>query len=107
MYFRNFFQCILLFYSYGKLPESLVYVIIYCVGAGIITLMSISDGLNPYFSRQKMEKTRSMREEMDGRVLFLAKVGFFPVINKMNKILFPICTLIWRVNNYVSRQGKV
>ena len=21
-------------------------------------------------------------------------------------VLFPICTLIWRVNNYVSRQGE-
>ena len=25
----------------------------------------------------------------------------------MNKVLFPICTLTWRVNNYVSRQEKV
>ena len=25
----------------------------------------------------------------------------------MIKVLFPICTLSWRVNNYVSRQGKV
>ena len=25
----------------------------------------------------------------------------------MIKVLFPICTLIWRVNNYVSRQGKL
>ena len=25
----------------------------------------------------------------------------------MIKVLFPICTLIWRVNTYVSRQGKV
>ena len=33
--------------------------------------------------------------------------AFFPLINNMIKILFPICTLIWRVNNYVSRQGKV
>ena len=22
------------------------------------------------------------------------------------KVVFPICTLTWRVNNYVSRQGK-
>ena len=22
------------------------------------------------------------------------------------QVLFPICTLTWRVNNYVSRQGK-
>ena len=31
----------------------------------------------------------------------------FPSINSMIKLLFPICTLSWRVNNYVSRQGKV
>ena len=45
-----------------------VYVCIYCVGAGIFTLMSISDGSDPYFFRRKMEKTRSVKEEMDGRV---------------------------------------
>ena len=27
---------------------SFVYVIVYCVGAEIVTLVSISDGLNPY-----------------------------------------------------------
>ena len=39
--------------------------------------------------------------------LFPARVGIFSLIYKMIKVLFPICTLIWRVNNYVSRQGKV
>ena len=34
-------------------------------------------------------------------------VYFFSFVNKMIKVLVPICTLIWRVNNYVSRQGKV
>ena len=45
-----------------------VYVIIYCIGAGIITLMSISDESDPYFFRRKMEKTRSVKEEMDGKM---------------------------------------
>ena len=31
----------------------------------------------------------------------------FSLIKNMIKVLFPICTLIWRVNNYVPRQGKV
>ena len=44
------------------------YILIYCVGAGKTTLMSISDGLDPYFFRRKMEKTQSVREEMDGKV---------------------------------------
>ena len=30
--------------------------------------MSISDGLDPYFFRQKMKETRSVKEEMDGEV---------------------------------------
>ena len=45
---------------------------------------------------------------MDGRV-FISRQSRLPItlINYMIKVLFPICTLIWRVNNYVSRQGKV
>ena len=54
-----------------------------------------------------MEKTRPVKEEVDRKCLFPARVGISPLINIMIKVLFPICTLIWRVNNYVSRQGKV
>ena len=84
------------------------YVFIYCVGAGITTLMSISDGSDRTFSCRKMGKTRSVREEMDGKV-FISRQSRHPfsLINNMIKVLFPICTMIWRVNNYVSRQGKV
>ena len=49
-----------------KISFIFVYVIIYCVGAAITTLMSNSDGSDPYFFRRKMEKTRSVKEEMDG-----------------------------------------
>ena len=38
--------------------------------------------------------------------LFLIRVGIFSFIVNMIKVLFPISTLTWRVNNYVSRQGK-
>ena len=78
------------------------------VGAGITNLMSISDGLDRTFSCRKMGKTRSVREEMDGRV-FISRQSRHPfsLINNIIKVLFPICTLIWRANNYVSRQGKV
>ena len=80
----------------------------YCVGAGITTLMSISDGSDPYFFRGKMEKSLSVREEMDGRVFISLKSRHpFPLISNMIKVLFPVCTLIWRANNYVSRQEKV
>ena len=54
--------------SYGKCFWSFVYVIIYCVGVGISTLISISDWSDPYIFRRKMEKTRSVKEEMEGNV---------------------------------------
>ena len=41
---------------------------IYCVGGGITTLVSISDGSDPYFFCPEMEKTRSVKEAMDGKV---------------------------------------
>ena len=107
MYFIYFPNAFLLISSCGKLLRFFVYVNIYCVGAGKTTLMSISEGLDPYFVGRKNGKTRSIREEMDGRVFFQAKVGIFPFIDNRIKLLFPICTLIWRVNNYVSRRGKV
>ena len=72
----------------------------------ITTLMSISDGPHPYFFCQKMEKMRSMKEKMDGNLFISRQSWHFPCIDDMIKVLFPICTLIWRVNNYDSRQGK-
>ena len=64
--------------------------------------------IGPYFFCRKMEKTRSVREEVDGRVFNSRQSRhLLPLINNMIEVLFPICTLIWRVNNYVSRQGKV
>ena len=68
--------------------------------------MSISDGLDPYFFRRKMEKTRSMKEEKDGEVLISRQSRHFSCIDNLIKVLFPIFTLNRRVNNYVSRQGK-
>ena len=53
-----------------------------------------------------MEKTRSMKEEMDGMVLISRQSWHFPFINNIVNALFPYCTLNWRVNSYVSRQGK-
>ena len=84
-----------------------VYVFIYCVGAGITNLMSISDGSDrTFFCRKKGRGP--CREKWTEGCLFPARVGIlFPLIDIMIKVLFPTCTLIWRVNNYVSRQGKV
>ena len=51
-----------------KISFFFVYVNIYCVGAEITTLISISHGSDSYFFRRKMEKTRSVKEEMDGEM---------------------------------------
>ena len=78
------------------------------VGAGRDTLMSISDGLGPSIFWWKMEKTRPMREEMDGKaVYFPPESALLPFMLYFSTVPFPICTLTWRVNNYVSRQENV
>ena len=102
----NIFRCKFFIFVLWKTSLTFVYVFIYCVGAGITTLMSIFDGLDPYFFCRKMENTRSMKQEMDGEVFNSRQSRHFPFIHNMIKVLFPVCTSIWRVNNYVSRQGK-
>ena len=78
------------------------------VGAGINTLMSISDGLGPSIFCRKMEKARPMMKEMDGKVVYFPPESAYPAFDVLiSEVLFPICTSTWRVNNYVSRQEKV
>ena len=62
LYFIYFSDAFLLNSSFGELLFSLVYVNNFSVGAGITTLMSISDGLDPYFLCRKMEKTQFVKE---------------------------------------------
>ena len=72
------------------------------------TLLSISDGLGPSILCRKMEKARPMMKEMDGKVVYFPPESAFFNFDVLNvKVFFPICTLTWRVNNYVSRQEKV
>ena len=42
------------------------------IGAGINTWMSIFDGLGPSIYCRKMKNARPMREEMDGKVVFVS-----------------------------------
>ena len=67
------------------------------VGAGMNTLMSVSDGLGPSIFCRKMEKARPMREvreEMDGKVVYFPpETPFFNFDAILYKVLFPICTL--------------
>ena len=66
------------------------------VSAGINTLMSISDGLDPSYERRDEWKV----------CLFLARVGNLTMMLQFIKIFIRICTLTWRVDNFVSCQGK-
>ena len=78
------------------------------VGAGLNTLMSISDGLGPSIFCRKLEKARPMKEEMDGKVVYFPpESALSPLMLYFSTVLFPICTLTWRANNYLSRQEKV
>ena len=59
------------------------------VGAGINTLMSISDGLGSSIFCRKMEKTRSMREEMDGKVVYFPpESALLPLMLYFSTVLF-------------------
>ena len=69
-------------------------------------LMSISDGIGLSFFCRKMETTRRMREEMDGEGVYIPPESAFPLWFSLTQVLFPTCTLTWRVDNYVSLQGK-
>ena len=70
------------------------------VGAGINTLMSISDELGPSIFCRKMEKARPMREDLDGKVVYFPpESALSPLMLYFSTVLFPICTLIWRANN--------
>ena len=75
----NFILCILFIFLLWKFVSPFIYVIIYCAGAAITTLMSISDGLDLYFFRRKMEKTRSVKKEVDGRV-FICRKSWHPFL---------------------------
>ena len=91
-YFSVFYLILLHFSilsSYGKSFWSFVYVIIYCVGAGIVTLISISDWSDTYIFRRKMEKTRSVKEEMEGKLFISRQSRHISFVIIMIKLLFP------------------
>ena len=69
--------------------------------------MSMSDELGPSIFCQKDGKGASY-DERDGwkSCLFPARVGISDIDVIMYKVLFPIFTLTWRVNNYVFPAGK-
>ena len=53
---KKIFRCILVFSLYGNFLSPFVYVIIFCVGAGITTLMSILTEWTRNFSDEKWKR---------------------------------------------------
>ena len=66
----------------------------------------LTDWTRAFFCR-KMEKTRPVKKEMEGEVFISRQSRHYPFIDNGIRELFAVSTLIWRVNIYVSRQGKV
>ena len=62
--------------------------------------------IRPVLFCRKMEKTRPVREQMDGKVLISRQNRHFLFVDNMIKILFKFSTLTWPANSYVSRQVK-
>ena len=91
-YFNVFYLILvhfLILSSYGKSFWSFVYVIFYCVDAGVNTLISPSDGSDPYIFPQKMEKTRSVKEGMDEKLFTSRQSQHISFVINMIKVLFP------------------
>ena len=102
--YSTYIWCIFLVISSdGKSFRSFALVIIFSVGAGMST---ISDGLDTYIFLLKDGNKQYMKGKMDGKMFIYRQSRHFSFIDNMIKVLFPICTLNCRVNNYVSRQRK-
>ena len=107
-YFGFFFTCIIVFIPCKGIP--LIFCLCFCLlcRCGDNHFGVLFRRIGPYFFLSKDGKDAA-REGRNGRkgVYFPPESASFPLIDNMIKVLFPIRTLIWRVNNYVSRQGKV
>ena len=77
------------------------------VGAGVGTLISISDGLGPSIFCRKMEKARPIKEDMDGEVFISRQSRHFNIDVLIYRVIFSICNLTWRVDKSVSSQENV
>ena len=62
--------------------------------------------IRPVIFPSKMENSRPLKEETDGKVFTSRQSRHFCFVINMIKVFFPICTLTLLVNNFVSRQGK-
>ena len=92
-------------------PPDLLFTLIFIVSKRDETLFC--DGAAIHFWRigpvnflSKMHKTRPMKEEMDRKMFISRRRRHFLFRDSIIKVLFPNCTLTWRVNNYVLPPRK-
>ena len=83
------------------------------VGAGINTLISISDGLGTSIFCRKTERTRPMREAMDGKVVYFPPESAFRLWCFNNISTFPYlyldlaCKQLWfRLRSGINRRNE-
>ena len=107
-YFKLSFQCFLVFFPCMEISLifCLCFYLLYRRGNNHfdVPFRRIGPVLFP-----SKDGNDAFRERKNGRmgVYFPPELASFPLINLMIKVLFTFCTLIWRVNNYVSRQLKL
>ena len=97
-----------IFFIHFQIPQLKKWYILvkWDVGARTSTLMSFSDGLGPSNYHRKMEGTRPMREQLDGKLFLSGQIWHFSLWCCFCKIVSPHLYLDKRANNFASRQGK-
>ena len=76
-------------FNFSNYGINIILFITQYVGAGINTLISISDGLGPSIFCRKTERTRPMREAMDGKVVYFPPESAFRLWYFNNISTFP------------------
>ena len=94
-------------FFYCGIVLDFVFVLVFIVSAREYALWCpfLADQARIFFHRM-MEKTLSMKEEMDWKVFISRQSRHFSFLYNLIKVVFLFCTLNWRVNNYASRQRK-
>ena len=106
VYFTNFW-C---FFKYFPLMENLydhLLLLLFIVSAREWTLWyPFTTDQTRIFSVERWRKRGLERKKWTERYLFPASVGISPLYLLWLKYFSLLCTLTWRANNFVSRQGK-
>ena len=101
------FRCIFINFLWCKI--SLIFYLRYSLlsrrGIDHFNILFWRIGPLPFLSKDGKDAVHEGRNGWRG-VCFPPMSEYFPFVDNMSKVFFPLCTLIWRVIKYVSRQGK-